>query len=620
MEKKRSLETLEIQSKKRKNTLFIVFISAIFIVVGFSFVSTFLNVDNSKLYEKRALDKMDEIEIIKNPEYKENWAIAMENRLKKQEDRMLEIIDLVKNQQDVVLSSLKTFVNENNEDLKAQISLIKDSEEAKYSDLEKMIMQKIDIQNDRIGQIEELRDRAVNKISTDTTLGEDLVLGKDFIPVKRFKDKENEETFVLVEKLEKDLKSGTVTPETVNKELEKAISNISDPILKEAIMKNPDMSAEDKLNFLRTEIVNNNKEVIEKNIENKDIDQYKDSSEIKDESNSTTSEENVIEQKEKLVSEKKKMVVMDIDTSFNQKLIKAQVSIDKKAIVTTSSELKPYHISTGFMTAYMVTGAYAPAFQEGSMEPLPVLFEAEGDIIMSNDTIGSLDKCFLLGSAKGNMNSQTADIKLVSISCLINGGSYRIEGTISGWVIGENGTPGLQGELLHKNGAWLARTFVSGFFETFATALSGGQTQQLALGGNTNGTNTVDNQTAINGNLLTAGASGISNVFSKLGEYYLKMAEQIFPIIEVKGGRTVSILLIGGEDINMVENNVVRSGDMSEKAAQKELEERKKSDNINYENAFTKVVTEGDYSQQSISESNEDSQNEGFGDIPEPIE
>ena len=57
----------------------------------------------------------------------------------------------------------------------------------------------------------------------------------------------------------------------------------------------------------------------------------------------------------------------------------------------------------------MITGAYAPAFQEGDSEPLPVLFEAEGSIIQPNDFLGSIDKCFLLGSAKGNMNSQTAE-------------------------------------------------------------------------------------------------------------------------------------------------------------------------------------------------------------------
>jgi len=601
MENKRSLETLEIQSKKKKNTLFIVIIGALVSVLLFSFVNTLLSVDDSKLFEKRNLDKMEELEIIKNPEYKENWAIAMENRLKKNEDRMAELVDLVKNQQDVVLSSLKVFISENNDNLKAQISLIKDSQEAKYGDLEKMINEKFEIQNDRILQIEEM-DRTQVVATKENTLGEDLVLGKDLIPKRRF-SRNSDEAFNIIEKFQN--VDQNKTSEELNDELDKAIANLSDPVLKKAILKNPNMSAEDKINFLKSEIENGSEEIIQPSV---DI-------------NTTAVEEKIPEIEEEIVviSKKKKMVVVDIDTSFNQKLIKAQLKINKQMEEEVVSELKPYHISTGFMTAYMVTGAYAPAFQEGSMEPLPVLFEAEGDIIMANDTIGSLDKCFLLGSAKGNMNSQTADIKLVSINCLINGGTHRIEGTISGWVIGENGTPGLQGELLHKNGAWLARTFISGFFETFSNALVGSQTNAIQFGGDTTTSTggTTSNGEAINDNALSAGANGISSVFSKLGEYYLKMAEQIFPIIEVKGGRTVSILLIGGEDISMVENNVVRSTDMSEKAAQKELEKERKSGKINYENAFTKVVSEETTYDSSSSQEN---QEEAFGDIPEAIE
>jgi len=578
MEKKGNLETLEIQSKKKKNTLFIVVIGALLAVIVFSFVNTLLSVDDSKIYEKRSLDKMDDLNIIKNPEYKENWAISMENRAKKQENRVSELVDLVKNQQDVVLSKLKTVINENNENLKAQLSLIKDSQEAKYKDLEKMINKKFEIQDDRIAQIEQMTKEQISAIKEDN-LGDDLVLGKDLVPKRNFNDNLDLDNLDIGDK------------EKLNKALDNALEQIKDPKLKEALLKNPNMSAEDKINFLKS-----NKE------ENKTIEEPKVEEKPKEEP--------------KPISHKKKMVVVDIDTSFNQKIIKAQMNINKKIQAPVEEALKPYHISTGFMTAYMVTGAYAPAFQEGSMEPLPVLFEAEGDIIMANDTIGSLDKCFLLGSAKGNMNSETADIKLVSINCLINGGEYRIEGTISGWVIGENGTPGLQGELLHKNGAWLARTFVSGFFETFSSALAGGNTQTIDLG-NSSSTGSTETSTgeAINGNLLSAGASGISNVFSKLGEYYLKMAEQIFPVIEVKGGRTVSILLIGGEDLTLVENNVVRSGDMSDKAAKKQLEKERKLGRIDYENAFTKVVTEEGNTETSSQQNTE----EGFGDIPEAL-
>lgn len=255
------------------------------------------------------------------------------------------------------------------------------------------------------------------------------------------------------------------------------------------------------------------------------------------------------------VSAKKTVKIVDLDTSANVE------SMDKEEkLLSELKELKAkqndnFHLMTGLSQAYMITGAYAPAFDSGEEEPLPVLLQAEGDILIANDDVQTVDKCMLIGTAKGNMNSQTADIRLVKISCSLAEGTKKIEGDISGWVIGENGIPGLQGELLHKNGAWLSRTFLAGFLETFSSSL--GKTDQTAITIGTTGTNsssaTVPVSTAMSDNAKQAAAGGLSTVFGKIGEYYLKMAEQIFPVIEVKGGRTVNILLKGGEDFKVTD-------------------------------------------------------------------
>jgi len=548
-----NLDNLELQAKKKKNKLIIFVVVGIFAFMLISFVSYLLKIDNSKVYEKRRLDKLDGLEVIKNPEFKENWAIAIENRMKKQEERTREVIELVKNKQDSILSELKTIINENNKNMYAQLSLIKESEAAKFNELKSFFTKKLEEQNARIDQLEAIKETLNNNgVPPANNYGDNITIGDDLLP-----------------ELTKQSDSNT-TKEDSN-ETKKPMTE--DEKVLEAIRKNPNLSEEDKINF--TKSIEENK---------------------KAETSKEEKKEEPVKSKA-IKSKKKKLVTVKIDTSFNQKLIQAKTEIDKNLNNEEELAYKTYHISTGFTQAYMITGAYAPAFQEGSMEPLPVLFETEGDILMANNVSGNIEKCFLLGSAKGNMNSQTADIKLVSISCLINGGKARIEGSISGWVIGENGTPGLQGEMLHKNGAWLARTFVSGFFETFSQALSGGQTKQINFGGTDTNTNSTTGTTgttdAVNSNLLYAGASGISNVFSKLGDYYIKMAEQIFPVIEVKGGRTVNILLIGGEDLQVVENNKVDIGDMAEMSEKMELQKRQKEGKINSVNAFTKVVSGG---------------------------
>jgi hypothetical protein len=267
------------------------------------------------------------------------------------------------------------------------------------------------------------------------------------------------------------------------------------------------------------------------------------------------------------VIRKKSLKVVSVDNSFNKKLISIEKSKKEKMLKMKNekeiNELeKSFTINTGFSQAFMITGAYAPAFSEGTESPLPVLFEAEGDIIQANQVRASVDKCFLLGSAKGQMNSNTASIKLVTLSCLLQDGEYILEGAVEGWVIGENGKPGVPGELLHKNGALLAKTFVAGFLETFSQSIGGGDTQNFDFSGTDE---EVNNASVLKNNLISSGGQGLATVFGKVGEYYLKMAEQIFPVIEVTGGRTVDIIFKGSSNFSVRENNNLRIDEITDK-------------------------------------------------------
>ena len=273
------------------------------------------------------------------------------------------------------------------------------------------------------------------------------------------------------------------------------------------------------------------------------------------------------------VLERRKVSFFKIDTNDVKKYALAEKQKELSDIKKRMKKKNTYHVMVGLTTGYLVTGVYAPAFSEGKMEPLPVLIQAEGDILIANDDSESLDKCFFLGSAKGNMNSQTADIRLNKISCSLANGTKKIEGSISGWVIGENGIPGVPGQLLHKNGAWLAKTFVAGFLDTFSQTL----VSYAGAGGSEGSAGNV----SIGDSLAGAGAESSSDVFQQIGDYYLQMAAQIFPVIEVKPGRTVDILLKGGDtltvtDFNSAEIDQIET-DIEELRAEKEADLEKLS-------------------------------------------
>lgn len=558
--KAKNLDTLDITAKKKKNFLIVGVIIAIVTIFGVSIGSAFLNVDKKKLYqEKRKIANDKTLNVIQNPEYKENWAISIENRLEDQGKRLSEVVAELSAKQSKMLVEIKKELRDGNQKKSDEIAELGVSMDKKFAALSDKVQSQLDENDQKMEQIRIMADSMKNQVSSPEN---EIVVGPDLLP--------KQPTEVIVkDNGEVEKVPGDTGPKIDKKPEEVTHIELKKPDLKQMDTFKPDDS-------LTAEVTKSEK-VAQKTYEKPQPDE-------------------VI--KPKQANHKKNIQFVKIDTSFNESIVAEAIKLDEEvAVAKTEDEIKNgFHVSTGLTQVYMVTGAYAPAFSDSNSEPLPVLMESEGNILMPNDTYGSVNKCFLLGSAKGNMNSETADIRLVSISCLLDDGKYRIEGSINGWVIGENGIPGVPGELLHKNGAWIAKTFVSGFLETFSSALVASAGPKINLGGSTSNTGTtVGVSDAIGANALSAGAGGVSTVFNKLGDYYLKMAEQIFPVIEVKGGRNINVLLMGGEELSVVENN---KADMSLMESYIEQQKMKKSSkNVKMSNnAFTKAISNGDTS------------------------
>ena len=235
--------------------------------------------------------------------------------------------------------------------------------------------------------------------------------------------------------------------------------------------------------------------------------------------------------------------VQTVKNSF----VDSNVSKEAKRELTKEEILaqNTYEIVTGFSEAYMITGAVAPLFNgsggaaggggggaggASQMLPVPVLLEAEGDLIMPNHVIGSVDKCMLIGTANGNASSSS------------------IDGNIQGWIVSESGTPGIPATLVYRAGDYIARVIASGVLE----GLSQGFMNAAASG----------NYGESQGAQIYAGGyngmgQGVSNAFSKLADFYLALAESVLPTLEAKAGRTVSMVVMGGDKFQMRDINLL---------------------------------------------------------------
>lgn len=562
------MDTMDVKAQKKKRIFVISIFVGILIVAFFGIGSALLNTDQKKIFnERQQLSETQNLDIIQNPEFKETWAISIENRMKEQEKKTENLINEYSNKQLRFLDEVKQTLQQNKIETQNNIKAMTDSFNNKLTSVKTDIASQFKQQEEKIKQIEIM---ASKNIGSGVRGEDDVVIGMDFSGSGKNKGRVvngPNGLMILIPPLK--AVDVNVTAEDGN-------------VSTKTIFQQPEFGIGVDANGTKTKIP---------------LD--KDGNPIIKDGNVSVKKDNNVSKVEDLIKlppqkVRKQVKTVKVDNAFNSAVIAAQKEIEQEDDNDQSKQDKEkssFHLSTGLSQAYMITGAYAPAFQEGDAEPLPVLFEAEGSIIQPNEHLGSVDKCFLLGSAKGNMNSQTAEIKLVSVSCLVDDGDYRIEAPITGWVIGENGIPGVGGELLHKNGAWLARTFIAGFLETFANALTSGDTTTINLGGSTNNSRNDEGLgKSFSNNALYAGASGLSTVFSKLGDYYLKMAEQIFPVIEVRGGRTVDLLLMGGEDFSVVENNKLDLSSIESFLLNKRLKDDEKKGKIEQKNAFTRSL------------------------------
>lgn len=495
--KKIKLETLGQTAKKKKDFLIVI---SVFGILTFLFISigmAFLETDQKKVFKEREEQKLNdkEVSLVPEKDFKENWAISVENTLEKQNQKLDAFMKQQQEEAEKSKEEFKNMIIDSSADQKAMIEQNNEDRKNALEGLKSYVEDKLLKQENRLEEIAVAKNNSTMQLnfngeSSSANNDDTIEIGNDLLPPQPKREKNVSKPRKIVE--------DTINAIIGNNEEDKKPSSKSDPE------------------------VTDNEALIPKSS----------------------------------ASSKSRITLQDINTEKNREIIQKNKEITESQ--KEEAENNSYHIMTGLSRAYMITGAYAPAFSSGEEEPLPVLLQAEGDILIANDDTASVDKCLLIGSARGNMNSKTADIRLVKISCSLNDGKNMVEGSINGWVIGENGIPGVPGELLHKNGAWLSQTFVAGFLQTFSDALSNTGTTQISLGGTTTSTGTsttVPVGTAVTDNMKSSVGGGLSTVFGKLGDYYIKMAEQIFPVIEVKAGRTVNILLKGGETLTVQDFN-----------------------------------------------------------------
>ncbi|AJG22227.1 TrbI/VirB10 family protein [Cupriavidus basilensis] len=192
------------------------------------------------------------------------------------------------------------------------------------------------------------------------------------------------------------------------------------------------------------------------------------------------------------------------------------------------------------MRVMLVQGMDAPTSGQGQTNPHPALFSVIDAANLPNGFSGDLEGCVITGNGYGDISSERAYIRTDRLSCIdASGGAIDVK--LTGYAAGEDGKAGIRGKIVSKTGAMLANAMWAGLGAGFSQALKSAATTTTTtpLGGVTS---TIDSD-----QLLRAGAAGgASKAMDMLARYYIKLAENTFPVVEINAERVIDIVVTKG--------------------------------------------------------------------------
>lgn len=203
--------------------------------------------------------------------------------------------------------------------------------------------------------------------------------------------------------------------------------------------------------------------------------------------------------------------------------------------------------SGSFMKAVLLNGIDAPTSGGSQAEPYPVLLGITDLSVLPNRFKMNLKECFVIGAGYGNISDERAYIRTEGLSCVRNDGKV-IDISLKGHIIGEDGKLGLRGRLVSKQGQQIAMAIFSGTLSGLGQALKPQQSVAINLRPNASGGVIQPQFGDVMESVVTG---GVGSALGKVADHYLKMAEKIFPIVEIDAGRSVEIIVLKGQALKI---------------------------------------------------------------------
>lgn len=206
---------------------------------------------------------------------------------------------------------------------------------------------------------------------------------------------------------------------------------------------------------------------------------------------------------------------------------------------------KSVYLPPSFMAATLLSGLDAPTMEGSKGNPIPVLIRVKDLAVLPNSVKADLKGCFVIAEGFGDLSTERANLRLVSLSCLSRKGESVIDQKVKGFIVDQDGKIGLRGKVVAKMGSMIARAALAGFASGVGDAVS----QSYAV----QSTSPLGTTSSISsGDVAQYGAAtGAASALKEVSKFYLDLAKQTLPVIEIGATRNITIVIEEGTSLDI---------------------------------------------------------------------
>lgn len=207
-----------------------------------------------------------------------------------------------------------------------------------------------------------------------------------------------------------------------------------------------------------------------------------------------------------------------------------------------ASEEGIYLPAGSILSGVLLTGVDAPTGMQSKRDPIPALMRIKHEAILPNRFASDVRECFVLFGAMGDLSTERALMRAEVLSCIRQDGG-AIEVVLDAFALGDDGKAGVRGRLVSRNGSLVAKAA----FASFAQALSQIFRPVAIQGLNTSPGQRTEFQAPDTAEALeAAGYAGMGGAMRSLSDYFISIADEIVPFVEVDAARQVEAVLLKG--------------------------------------------------------------------------